>query len=351
MSDTSLRQIAQSLGSDNVGGMAQKVGLKWPPPPPVSVRSLAALATQNIIVAHRRLLDQNLNADQRISVNSYNFTDSGSLSQQSMRFITTLEGTGSATGPGLTIFQGRLFMAYRGILGDEGIWVSSSADGINWDPHQSINGIGSLEGPSLATFKGQLYMIYRGVEEDEQIYWTRSSDGVHWNPNPPDPNPQRQLGGTTASVPQLVAFGDKLLAIWRGIIGDQELWFSINRGGTEWDTPQTIPNKGSNLGVGLAVFQGQVIMAYPGIDDDQTIYWAHSDDGENWSDQRPIVGIGTYNPPTLTTWRNRLYMIYSGIKNDESVYWTWKTADSDWQPQQRIPDTVNGGSILSAVTF
>ena len=182
MSDTSLRQIAQSLGSDNVGGMAQKVGLKWPPPPPVSVRSLAALATQNIIVAHRRLLDQNLNADQRISVNSYNFTDSGSLSQQSMRFITTLEGTGSATGPGLTIFQGRLFMAYRGILGDEGIWVSSSADGINWDPHQSINGIGSLEGPSLATFKGQLYMIYSGIKNDESVYWTWKTADSDWQP-------------------------------------------------------------------------------------------------------------------------------------------------------------------------
>src|SRR5262249_14257946 len=40
MLDISLRQIAQLLGSNTVSGMAKAVGLKWPPPPPISVRDM-----------------------------------------------------------------------------------------------------------------------------------------------------------------------------------------------------------------------------------------------------------------------------------------------------------------------
>jgi hypothetical protein len=39
--DISLAQIDHFLGSNKVSGMAQKVGLKWPPPPTISVRNLA----------------------------------------------------------------------------------------------------------------------------------------------------------------------------------------------------------------------------------------------------------------------------------------------------------------------
>jgi hypothetical protein len=344
MSSISLRQTAQSLGANNVSGMTQKVGLKWPPPPPVSVRDLVARAAQNVIVAYRRFIGQDLNhPDQRITVGSF-------AGNNPWDFINTLEGTGSFTGPSLAIFQGRLFMAYRGTEGDEGIWVSTSADAIHWDPHQSINGTGSLLGPSLAAFQDQLYMVYRGVQGDEQLYWTRTSDGVQWKPDPSRPDPQRQLGGTTSGVPALVTFGDGVLAVWRGIEGDQQLWYSIYRGGTQWPTPQTIPNKGSEFGVGLGVFQGQIIMAYRGINDDQGIYWAHSDDGEHWSDQLQIPGIGTDNAPTLTSWRDRLYMIYKGIDNDPKLYWTWMTANSSWQSQQIFPDSFTGGWV-SAVTF
>src|ERR1700687_3922176 len=111
MSNISLRQIAQSLGSDNVSGMAQKVGLKWPPPPSVSVRNLVALAIQNIILANRGLLDQNANDDQQIYVSRYN---------GSWQVIALLTGTGTATGPSLAVFQERLFMAYRGIDPSDG---------------------------------------------------------------------------------------------------------------------------------------------------------------------------------------------------------------------------------------
>ncbi|MGH9355141.1 MAG: hypothetical protein ACRD10_03340 [Terriglobia bacterium] len=49
MDNISLRQSAQLLGSNAVSGMAQQVGLQWPPPPPISVRNLDQLARQPIL--------------------------------------------------------------------------------------------------------------------------------------------------------------------------------------------------------------------------------------------------------------------------------------------------------------
>jgi hypothetical protein len=44
MAYVGLLQFARFLGSNTVRGMVQKVGLKWPPPPPISVRNLIQLA-------------------------------------------------------------------------------------------------------------------------------------------------------------------------------------------------------------------------------------------------------------------------------------------------------------------
>ena len=49
MAYISLRQIDQLLASNTVSGMAQEVGLQWPPPPPISLRNLVQLARQPVL--------------------------------------------------------------------------------------------------------------------------------------------------------------------------------------------------------------------------------------------------------------------------------------------------------------
>jgi hypothetical protein len=44
MNAISVREFGKLLGSYAVSGMAQKVGLKWPPPPPISIRNIAHIA-------------------------------------------------------------------------------------------------------------------------------------------------------------------------------------------------------------------------------------------------------------------------------------------------------------------
>ena len=48
MGNISLLETGQLLGSNTVSGMAPKVGLKWPPPPPISVRKVVALTPSAI---------------------------------------------------------------------------------------------------------------------------------------------------------------------------------------------------------------------------------------------------------------------------------------------------------------
>lgn len=55
MNDVSVLQVAKSLQANRVSGMAQAVGLKWPPPPTISVRDLVDLVPLPSITTWTRL--------------------------------------------------------------------------------------------------------------------------------------------------------------------------------------------------------------------------------------------------------------------------------------------------------
>jgi hypothetical protein len=145
--------------------------------------------------------------DQRISV--------GRFDGVAWQPLATLGNAGSAVGPSLRSFRNRLYMAWRGVEGDQSIWFSNSTDGKHWDDQQPITGIGSLFGPSLAVFHEQLYMMWRGIDDDQRIYWSRTLDGSNWAPQVPVD------GAGTAYQPALATYQDRLIAVWRGIDGDQ----------------------------------------------------------------------------------------------------------------------------------
>jgi hypothetical protein len=129
-----------------------------------------------------------------------------------------IAGVGSAVGPSLAEFGDRLFSAWRGIPGDDGIYWSSF-DGHAWAPQQRISGVGSEVGPSLVVFQGRLFAAWRGTPDDDGIYWS-SFDGHAWAP-------QQNIAGVGSSHgPSLAAFGSRLFAAWRGSQGDDGIWYS-----------------------------------------------------------------------------------------------------------------------------
>jgi hypothetical protein len=55
---------------------------------------------------------------------------------------------GTSVGPALAVYIGLLYMAWKGIEGDQGIYFSTF-DGQNWAAQQNVPGIGSSVGPAL----------------------------------------------------------------------------------------------------------------------------------------------------------------------------------------------------------
>jgi hypothetical protein len=94
---------------------------------------------------------------------------------------------GSSVGPSLAVFHGKLYMAWKG-SGDTNIWWSAfdgqHCDPQSWTPQKRVpiqvaGGWASTTGvPSLAQFNGRLYMAWKGVTDDT-IYWT-AFDGNYW---------------------------------------------------------------------------------------------------------------------------------------------------------------------------
>jgi hypothetical protein len=62
---------------------------------------------------------------------------------------------------------------------------------INWAPQQVVPNVWTSVGPRLAVFNGQLYMAWKGEYTDQGIWWT-SFDGTNWAP-------QQQVPGVGTS--------------------------------------------------------------------------------------------------------------------------------------------------------
>ncbi len=89
-----------------------------------------------------------------------------------------------------------------------------------------------------------------------------------------------------------------LIMSWKGIEGDQGIWFS-SFDGNNWVGQQNVTGVGTSIGPSLAVFNGRLFMAWKGIEGDQGI-WFSSFDGNNWAPQRHIDGVGTSFRPSLS---------------------------------------------------
>jgi hypothetical protein len=294
----------------------------------VNVRATLAAA-----LSYRRLQAPNGDADQRISLIRYDGTD--------WRGLATL-AFGSVAGPGLAAFNDRLWMVWRGVDGDQGLWLSnSSVDGANWEAQRPIGRVGSFIGPQLIAFQDRLILVWRGIDDDQRLYWSSTADGTQW-----EPNPQAELGGATGYEANLAVFGNDLYAVWRGIEGDQSLWWSSTGDGRHWSPQQRMPGKFSRTGVGMAVYRNQLYMAGPGQGDNQTLWWARSDNGVDWSDSVPI-GEGTDDIPALFVLNDKLIMVWRGVQDDWHLYWTWRDAENDWQPHQRLHDATSDHDVLT----
>ena len=248
-----------------------------------------------------------------------------------------------------------LYLAWRGPDTDDGIYamrttdVEQSGRGGSWC---QLPGKGTATGVSLTNFPNKVYMAWKGVSGDDTIYWSRlnSTDVCGgWEP-------QHQLSDRgTAGAPAIMAFNDVILMVWRGVSDDRAIYWSLFDG-TNWTPQKAIPGIGTDADQsyvprpGLAVFNGLVYMAWRGIHDDDNIYWT-TFDGKQWNsapEQRRLTDRRTFASPALGVYSNglapvggkdtqQMIMVWPGKLGDLCMYWsTFDPPAGNFDPQRRM---------------
>jgi len=228
--------------------------------------------------------------------------------------------------PALATMGGKLYVAWKGIPGDEGIYWTTTVNGTTWAAQQNVANVGTSAGPALAALNNTLYMAWKGIEGDQRIWWS-TFNGSTWAPQQLVPNVGTSVG------PKLAVYNGKLYMIWKGIDGDPGIWWSSLTGAT-WAPQQHIPNMGTAFGPSLAVFNNQLYAAWRGQFGDESLWWS-SFNGTTWAAQKQIPGVASSVGPTLAVFGNALYAVWKGMLSDERLWWSGFNGTS-WAAQQTI---------------
>lgn len=213
-----------------------------------------------------------------------------------------------------------------------------------WRPQRWLSDRGTADRPGLGitssyNFTSRFdtpYMVWRGIDGDDSLWWSRL-DGDSWTP-------QQQLPGKGSSHgPALTGFGETMLMAWKGVPDDSLIYYAFGRDG-DWSDQQVVPNVGTGSRPGLA---GN-FLAWKGVNEDSSIWWSILGQG-GWSGQQNVRGVGTSDGPTLAYLGSRLFMFWKGIPGDSNAYWSWMDPANDpiWRPQRLIEytDSVTEGMI------
>ena len=209
--------------------------------------------------------------------------------------VGQVPNAGSANGPAMTIFNGNPLLVWRGIPGDTGLYFNFWNNG--WTTTGRIGGTGSTDRPTVCVDVNQrARIVWRGIEGDDALYTTVFTG----TPSVPIWEPQQILqwivvgnggdGTTEIGVPGSLrgpsainitrATDQETLLLWRGVKGDQGIYFTQGAAGTagaapiDWSTQAQIPGVGTTGRPSITVFKQRILIAWQGVEGDHTIYTA-----------------------------------------------------------------------------
>jgi hypothetical protein len=223
-----------------------------------------AVFQDQLFMAWRGILSPEGDSDRRLF---YAINDGTGWSPQ-----TPLSDRASNYGPALATFRDKLYMAWRGSSDDQRLfWATFPEPTRNppWSEQHPLDDRGSRAGPSLAVLGDQLFMAWRGVEGDQKTLFWSTFDGQSWSDQHPLP------GRASLDGPSLAVLGRRLHMFWRGGFGidesDQRVFFSFFQGGTgenAWSPPQLIQTPSGVLASssrpGVAAFINRLFIASVG---------------------------------------------------------------------------------------
>jgi tetratricopeptide (TPR) repeat protein len=214
-----------------------------------------------------------------------------------------------------------------------------------WEPQHHLADRATSDRPCLGLISGSSFtthfetpqMVWKGTGDDVGIYHAEFRADT-WTE-------QRRVAGIGSSyspsltqipVPASPTPATGLLMAWKGVPGDQGIYWTRHRG-SGWEGQRNVAGVGSTFSPSLANVNGIVFMAWKGIEDDAGIYWSTYDGAEGWSPQKRVAGVGTSRSPALVAFQGRLFMFWKGVEGDNTAYYSsLNPADPIWRPQRRI---------------
>lgn len=209
---------------------------------------------------------------------------------------------GTLLGPAVTPLGSRIWMAWKGYGEDDSIWYSFyDPNSGRWTAQQQCVGSDGIvfatsDSPSVASFGTGGVMVWMGSDDDSRI-WESTFDPMtnQWSP-------QKVLAGVDGIVfgtnerPTLVPFNGTLMLAWQGAGDDTNIWYSFLDPATGAWSAQTFAQSngfvfGTSDGPALAVVGSTLLMAWKGIPGDNRIWYSTSPISTiSWAPQSVAVG-------------------------------------------------------------
>ncbi|QCX81532.1 hypothetical protein C9F11_39750 [Streptomyces sp. YIM 121038] len=226
---------------------------------------------------------------------------------------------------------GPLYLTWRG-SGEEGIWVARF-DGSSWTWPERVPDANGSVGPALAPYAG-VFQAWKGVTGDQRIWWNRWNGG--WSGNQVVPGANSSFGPALAfdrygtGVPHMV---------WKGSEGDERIWWNRYLGGgsgsNNWTGPEAVPAATTRAGVALASPpEGGLYLAWKSTDAEENILYSRLS-GNTWLSPRGVPGARSSVGPALAVNSGYLYATWKGVTGDEQVWWS-RLVGNTWSVPQQV---------------
>ena len=238
-----------------------------------------------------------------------------------------------------------LHRVWKGVVGDNHMYHSSSPDGRTWTDPQQIRGQTS-HGPALAVFNNRLHRAWKGADTTT-IYYSSSPDGLTWT----DPQP---IVGATNRGPALVAWNNTLY-LARKADGSTSMYMSSLSADGRWVPLRqpAIAGRTSHtpaLSVGAGGFADKLYCVWKGADTDTRMFLTTGSREDYWllepGHELEVVGR-TSHGPALSPLGGRLYRLWKGEGTDTRMFISSSESGAGWSPPQQAGGQTTHGPALT----
>lgn len=216
-------------------------------------------------------------------------------------------GQTSGISPCITVFNGKLYMAY--VDGSNVIQLIYTSDGNSWS-QPSPTGKSSKRGPAICSFQGKLFLAWSNAKNDN-IFVTSSVDATNWGGSVTD------TGRNTSWAPSICAFKNTLFITWTGI-NTKKVKIISSTDGSNW-TKFIETGQLSNSNPSIAMADNVLVIGFK-AKSSNNLLMITSSDGKKWSNNSKVEMTSPYGPG-ITYTNGHMYWVYvEGDGNSHEIY-------------------------------